>query len=59
VFYVIDQNVKIFGGFVHHRTYFRQFSKKSEGTGSAKMLTHFHVFFLNFIVSACVFLNFI
>jgi len=28
VFYVIDQNVKIFRGFVHHhRPYFRRFSK--------------------------------
>jgi len=27
VFYVIDQNVNIFRGFVHHRPYFRQFSK--------------------------------
>jgi len=26
-YHVIDQNVKIFGGFVHHRPYFRQFSK--------------------------------
>jgi len=25
---VIDQNVKIFRGFVHHRPYFRRFSKK-------------------------------
>jgi len=29
VFYVIDQNVKIFRGFVHHRPYFRRFSKNS------------------------------
>jgi len=28
VFYFLDQNVKIFRGFVHHRPYFRQFSKK-------------------------------
>jgi len=27
VFYIIDQNVKIFRGFVHHRPYFRRFSK--------------------------------
>jgi len=27
VFCVIDQNVKIFRGFVHHRPYFRRFSK--------------------------------
>ena len=27
VFYVIDQNVKIFRGFVNHRPYFRRFSK--------------------------------
>jgi len=27
VFYVIDQNVKIFRGFVHHRPSFRRFSK--------------------------------
>jgi len=27
VVYVIDQNVKIFRGFVHHRPYFRRFSK--------------------------------
>jgi len=27
VFYVIDQNMKIFRGFVHHRLYFRRFSK--------------------------------
>jgi len=27
VFYVIDQNMKIFRGFVHHRPYFRRFSK--------------------------------
>jgi len=30
VFYVIDQNVKIFRGFVNHRPYFRQFSKKKK-----------------------------
>jgi len=27
VFYIIDQNVKIVRGFVHHRPYFRGFSK--------------------------------
>jgi len=27
VFYVIDQNVKIFRGSVHQRPYFRRFSK--------------------------------
>jgi len=27
VFYVIDQNMKIFRGFVHNRSFFRRFSK--------------------------------
>jgi len=49
VFYVIDQNVNISRGFVHHRPYFRQFSKnpfKNPIDFRARelvVLTHFRV----------------